>query len=426
MKSTERKKIMFVVVTISLFIVIDMISVIRKYPRYNAAISLIHAKRVQMAHPDALQSMKWFNLSIYQMILHNRTSNPNSYHQGLWGGITIKSHTLEYCMTMGSGLGNVLSGYWAARGLAYSTNLTFNLLHQCPNLGRSITYLTSEERNTFTRFLPRKTHITYVTHSNISVSEGNQLHAFGNNMLHHFGEYPYRSALQLIYYNPLFLPILITETKTALTLQSHDELFAFGVNDVVIHIRCGDVIGIKNPDYGFLTLSFYKHAIEVINFNFTSGNISNINVIVLTQTGKNSLRTWTTTQEHQYESKCADFIDKYTPHIRKLFVDVSVNFTVIGNGIINHDFYKMTFAPNYIASMSTFAQQAAFANTNNVILPNWGPWRNLAHEWVDGNNLWTPKNHKYIDVKYENKWYIDSKEYHGWSVDKLVQYLIMH
>lgn len=387
--------------------------------------------------------LEFLNLPFYLYIMNDLNA---SYPNKPWNALlnipylnkTINSnYTIKYCMMLGTGLGNILSNYWSARASVFLSNSSFEFFSN-PNhnneckLGRSNKFFLTQNaslyhNDLFTFYLPLNSSINmFNTYYNFTKYEYYILYKWNINTIYNFGGgYTYRTPLSLLFYNPLFIPIVRYETNFALNKyfenddnnQQSNFIIDNNDNNIIIHFRCGDVIGIKNPDYGLLTLSFYKKAFKMLNASRDKSN-----VYFVTQLDKNSLRSWTTTSESKYKGKCNDLVMNYTKHIRSLYH--FKNFKIIGNNDINYDFYNMVKVKNLIVSMSSFAQQAAICNYDgNILWPSYGPWRVLGRKLVSGA-IWSPDKHFWINVDKPKKIYIVSTEYSGWTINSLLEFLI--
>eukprot|EP00483_Globobulimina_turgida_P013741 UN13767 len=182
--------------------------------------------------------------------------------------------------------------------------------------------------------------------------------------------------------------ILITETSHALDLYfdpvEHNKNTlpdaVFNSNkDIVIHFRCGDILSAGGSEYGFMTISYFKIAFDLIQNELDMPFESDTRIFFVSQLGENSLRADVLLGQQNLERKnlngCRQVVYKYVEALQSLVSPA--NITINGNNPLNVDFYRMVHAPVLICSMSTFCEEAGQANTNNVILPMWGPWNDL-------------------------------------------------
>eukprot|EP01083_Nonionella_stella_P084861 235000_1 len=369
-------------------------------------------------------AMQFLNLSVYQKILNYSASNNMKRR---WARINIDSREIKYCCRVTAGLGNILSMYWTARALVFFSSSSFQLVlnNKCFGGGRQSRELfTYSEPLYFMVYLPKYSKINMFNYYNLSNTTYNLLSRWRNNSIHKYHKTfdTFSTPLQSLYYNPLFLPIIRKESHEAFLKMNLNSVQFTSVHDIVIHFRCGDIFGLNETHHGFIALSFYKKALEIINSKYSYHGTENMSVWFLTQTGSRSLRQWTKVNESKYQTECISLVNNYVPYLKDLVFD-KYKFNVIGNGDTNEDFYRMSFAPNLIVSMSTFSQQAAIINANTVILPDWGPFAERSR--INSSSYWIPSNHKYVNLL--NSW-VSSRDIttKRWDVQRIVNYLVTH
>jgi len=216
------------------------------------------------------------------------------------------------------------------------------------------------------------------------------------------------TSMLFMYYNPFFQRIVNYEMTNALAqfyeINNRKVPNIADFKDIVIHIRCGDVIkGMYDlwplREYGFLTMNYYKYAVQFI-VKYEMEITTNTTVHIISQLNNNSLRN---ANEQTYAPYCNYLINHIINHrtngLRKIFFPAKIK---IGNGFdANDDYYRMLNAPILFCSPSTFCFNAALGNINGiVIMPSIGPWLG---SWVDLSIL---RNDS--DIEYPNYNYIYS------------------
>eukprot|EP01084_Bolivina_argentea_P299635 516499_1 len=312
---------------------------------------------------------------LYYLDLRNIQNGPYDIQKNYF--INTKTETIEYRNTPMNKFGNGLSVYWGIRSLAYWSTYNF-IVPQNYIIG----YMNRLNKSSlFTHFLP--VNITIRTKSN-----RNQYHTkllYPKIGLGEFASNIHPTSMLFMYYNPYFQKIINYEMTKAL-----DEFYKTNTRklptithfkDIVIHIRCGDVIqGMWDlwplSDYGFLTMSYYKYAVKyIVKHEMKITPSSTVHII--SQLTNNSLRTG----EQSYAKYCNYLIDFIINHdtngFKKIFYPAKIKITYDFDQ--NDDYFRMINAPILFCSPSSFCFNAALANINGiVIMPSIGPWLDLS------------------------------------------------
>ncbi len=136
-------------------------------------------------------------------------------------------------------------------------------------------------------------------------------------------------------------------------------------NDVVIHLRCGDILSAGGTEYGLSTTHFYQHAATLLSGELTA----NSTVYLLSQLSNASARLFDhPTQKNQAHNfverdnmgKCDQIVHFVAGQLKKVFAPASV--VIVGNGTANEDFLRMVHAPNLIW------QRIGLVPTNSCLL----------------------------------------------------------
>ena len=248
--------------------------------------------------------------------------------------------------------------------------------------------------------------------------------------------FPHIGALNFVYYNKYFAPIVAHDTEQA--LRAHQMHYDSDIqplsesdNDVVIHLRCGDIYRAHTTVSGFMTVKYYILALQESEWmqsriQNTSANATTT-VWIQSQLGSNSAR-WAARKQKDI-AECATLVNGVAEYMNALWSKYNTIVRVSGNGTITHDWYRMVHAPLLICGMSTFWLHAAIANINGtVVMPRWGPWK-YNHVMDDNNNNkdFLPSNHIIIntsrtslDLCVTSKYKIHKQ----WSAEQLLNHLI--
>merc|ERR1712013_658230 len=207
-------------------------------------------------------------------------------------------------------------------------------------------------------------------------------------------------------------------------------------NDVVIHIRCGDVMrGLpsmtgRDWEYGFLTMAHYEWVMRTalqsrFGIDWMERITENTTVWVLSQLTRNSARNG----ELSFIADCDYLVHYLVEHgLQPLFAPARVR--VVYDSDRNEDFYRILRAPLVFCSPSTFCFNAAMANVDGIVVtPNRGPWLDLIASGDSNDSALIPGNQLIVDTM-RNGWHCneldtktrDSAEF----ARELAQYLAKH
>ena len=361
------------------------------------------------------------------------------------------NNNLKFCNGVPTRLGNVLSGYWTARSIAYFLGVQFELVepHKYAQQ-RCVNRLSNERVKRVARYFFDQEYVVKYRKSlkgnqdkeNIydglywsqylakSVTQNSILidyqHLMDKDIYLEIIEWVYSvirhvkfedlsiangfetkqltylSDFRLLWENPLYFNhVLIPSIHDAFneymlfiynktSEEIRDDIFTSD-KDIVLHYRCGDIALVDNlKRHGFLSMSYYKEALDRSGWNkYLNSNQENLTV-------------WVVTQQNNY--KCVQIVEAAMPSIIELFKPARVEivkhkqtFGIEGVKAQNMDFFRMANAPLLLCSTSTFCDQAAIGNINQVMFPSIGCWIG----WYKNPQHWHPEYHHYIDVDNE-------------------------
>lgn len=349
-----------------------------------------------------------------------RKENSKSPGNFIFFDFNASDPALLYCSDIDkAGIGNFLAQYWASRGIAYLLGMNFKMIQnkdydRCWKDAQTEMFdkyfNNNPDKILWCYYLPKYCNDSIYENHYLSNIDRNKINVFILQIIESFThkesgkkKYSYKSRYRLLYYNPLFLPILVNEAQFALNQYFNDrEKPKFNSKqDVVIHIRCGDILSAGGNEYGFMTLKFYDKAFEIIKANNIDNDNKNKTIWILSQLGDNSLRADDLLGKNNLERKNTDGCNHVVLNVIKRIQEETTIFNeylimIEGNNPLNVDFYRMANAPNLICGMSTFCEQAALSNNNNVILPIYGPWIDLK-DMIEHGNVWIPDNHYFVN-----------------------------
>lgn len=325
-------------------------------------------------------------------------------------------------------MGNWLSKYWLTRSITYWMNYDFI----------SVNHMQQIDANSFRHFLPNHTMRRVISNQSsvqfaIWPDSSNKMDC----------RWAHPCPLIFAAYNRYFQPLVNRDMVQALNdyyiyqNRTYKRLVitsAMTENDIVIHIRCGDVLSVGHNQYGFLTRKFYEYAasnatMEKFGIDWKQNRIrEDTNVWLISQLSSKSLRP---TETHLIESCKIFVVDLAEKLFKKIFAPATINIQYDSD--VNDDYYKMINAPLLMCSTSTFCFHAAIANVDGIaILPSDGPWSNLMRVMGNAPQV-MPANHIVIDAK-KRGWYCMSKSkscMHRYpklseTAHKTAQYIIDH
>eukprot|EP01083_Nonionella_stella_P145175 454424_1 len=342
---------------------------------------------------------------------------------------------LIYCAGINlAGIGNHLAQYWTARAVAFWMGYDFVMMNsydddRCWQDAASEMYDKYWSNNTWSSYLIKSNNESVYDEFNTNNRARQRIWLWITQSVTQLDKeegkkkYCYKSLIRLFWYNPLYLPIIIRDTHSALDryFDIHPIDKVLGHNDVVIHFRCGDILSAGGDEYGFMTLQYYKEAFS--NWSLTENTV----VHLLSQLGDQSLRSDDNLGKHNLERKnrngCNDIVTAYVAELHKIVSPARI--LIHGNNALSTDFHMMVDAPLLICSESTFCEQAALANTNSVVMPIYGPWIDLGKMRAGG--IWTPSNHKFISNSLTQMTLSSSRvTSKKMNPTQIVEYLITH
>eukprot|EP01084_Bolivina_argentea_P109108 195015_1 len=375
--------------------------------------------------------------------------------------IDIQKHELQFCLTIAVGTGNVLSIYWASRSIAYWLGYNWRLITdletQCKDWIQNLEF---SDTNTlvlqrlqhtflndqlFSSFLP--TYIPFDTNNAISNKQVYRMqHWIHNTLSTHSDSYcilwAHECQLLFMFYNPYFVTkFIVPEINNALNSMKTFSMNDMSItDDIVIHIRCGDIISMEweNIEYGFHSIKYYETIMNYFRWKTQSHKYNaHSTVWILTQLKDD--KTWGVNIDDTI--KCKQLIYGFIESDKFVSIFEPARIMVIGNETANNDFYRMVKAPLLICSPSTFCLHAALGKAAGIgysVIPSFGPWIDLYKltknkdmmDWKhsDQTSKLLPENHVIIDTKTKNNFMINVKEMleknMTQSVNLLLNYLL--
>ena len=326
-------------------------------------------------------------LQTKKLIRSEQLSTSSTIKYSLNDAFIIKSNGrlvgYKLCKTP-EGYGNGLSIYWGSRSLAFWMNFKWEI--SCKD------YVNHLDKNSLmSSFLPSK------TDKMSSSNNKNEIYypEFDRTPNAHY--VIHTTSNILLYYNPYYQKVMYSETKQAIhdyyvhnnkneNIENDTEKEMHSKSDISIHIRCGDVLQlmhkVKDWDYGFLTLNFYKYVMNITNWK--SKITEDTTIYIISQLSHKATRRGEISSLEDCNYLINYIVDNgfnevFKPGKVKVMYDTDVN----------DDYNRMLSSPFLICSPSTFCFNVAAANlnANYVIIPNRGAWFNFIH----------------IDEEYKNK-----------------------
>ena len=214
------------------------------------------------------------------------------------------------------------------------------------------------------------------------------------------GLFIYGGDIMSLMASQLFVNIIRYETNNAYNkfyqynhnvkqqININDTMWVSKSDDILIHIRCQDVLLDGAPHYGMSSLHYFNDAIKNV-LNITLHESMAIHIVLFLD------------QEHA--TGCSEYLFHYLlPSFKKTFAPTPIK--LILDGTINDDFYRFIKAPNIICGASSYCIMGAIANENNVILlKKWTPHQlGFTLETDDDNTVSSPvaNNIRYVDDPY--------------------------
>ena len=195
----------------------------------------------------------------------------------------------------------------------------------------------------------------------------------------------------MFYLNDIMRGIMHIDTEHAFKLMADEGLlgdetdefpaikngrYSQNVNDITIHIRCGDIIRMGVTYNGFQTMGFFKDARDIILNRAESKDVSNANVYIVMNIlddekiwERNNAFLDNRFEDHQ---KCRIVADRIMGSFKdEVFKDYN-DVYLIDNGTMYGDYYKIMHSSNVICGYSTYCLCASLCNdgVNTVVLPD--------------------------------------------------------
>ena len=192
--------------------------------------------------------------------------------------------------------------------------------------------------------------------------------------------YPWDSDYKLFYLNDVFRESVVAPDteyvfrhfKGSLHIEKMED---FGANDIVIHIRCGDIMSNGKYYSGFQTFDFYRQSLAEImrRHNASEFSVESGRVFVLLQLVGVKEVGGDVTNPHAVRSEddrnCQLFADELIPKMRELIVEpMGYSLHLISTGTLHEDYYRLMTAPNVICGTSTFCMAATLSNVNATVV----------------------------------------------------------
>eukprot|EP01084_Bolivina_argentea_P295107 507988_1 len=282
-----------------------------------------------------------YGLKLMQLNISNSTNSIFIHHQIEGYRLHYEYHLLEHtlCHDEGGGLGNILNKYWGGRAIAYFLNYDFKW-NTCKKLPH-------DKQKFFFSFLPKQ-------QQNYNKSMSNYLMLFADRNKYHT-QYIHPSSLLFLYYNKYYPHIIKNDYENAFQQyyesnnKSHELKHMFtSDNDIVIHIRCGDLLYYMSldiddnplPHYGFLTANYLKYSVTngittAFDIDWIKNKISeNTTIFIVSQLTKGSLRN----HENIYAKQCNYLVKSLINNSFALFFQPA-KIKIMYDTDINNDFY---------------------------------------------------------------------------------------
>ena len=409
-----------------------------------------HSSTARSAERAFYENLEAYHLGLE---LYSATDTDWLSHDTIPSALLSAQHSvLELHLTSATYVfGNGLSTYWGARALAFWMRFGFKI--------RCKAYYDHREQdrlNFFSSFLPSA--IGFGAQSNASSSTASTVVALFpmiDAKKAHASSLPHATSLLLLYLNPPFQRVMHHESVQAmLAYYAHNARNASvaqmdamrETNDVVIHIRCGDVLRLlpsmrgKDWEYGFLTLAHYKWVLRTgleskFGIDWAARITERTTVWVLSQLTEKAARKGDVSSI----AGCDYLVHYVVEHgLQPLLSPAQVR--IVYESDQNDDFYRMLRAPLLFCSPSTFCFNAAIANVEGiVVIPNRGAWIDLIAAGVTRNQLDAHNVSASAELIPDNQLIVDTMR-NGWHCNyletktrdtakfarELAQYLVTH
>ena len=195
----------------------------------------------------------------------------------------------------------------------------------------------------------------------------------------------------MFYLNDIMREIMHTDTEYAFELMLKqgllannylfpiikDGTYSRNINDITIHIRCGDIIRVPVAYNGFQTMKFFEAARDIIQHRANMNvSISDANVYIVMNIlddqyswEQNNAFLDNKLEDHH---KCRIYSNHILKHFREIVFKEYKNVYLVSNGTMYSDFYRIMHSSNIICGFSTFCLCGSLCNikVNTVVLPD--------------------------------------------------------
>ncbi len=322
-------------------------------------------------------------------------------------------------------LGALMSLYWEARMISFfSKNFDFNIIKASNTLLDKRKYDIFHDKNHYCSFLPTFTNIHAVDIFNNNEYEKNKykfeqyiewilMWNYQSKRKSPYTLYAYGLDTMNLLVSHFFVNIIQTETNEAFNkyYKFHkkekqknyisNQMWINKIDDVLIHVRCQDVLLHGAGGYGVSSIQYYYNAIKlVLNTSFHE------NMAI-------HLVSFIRNKQQDKTDQCYNFLYNFLlKEMKKVFYPIQIK--LITNGTIDDDFYRFTQAPNMICGTSSYCIMGALANKNNVILAKkWTPqeWYKYSSSFnVIAQNIHYLDDPNFITSQYIKKHKLGVKE----------------
>eukprot|EP01084_Bolivina_argentea_P136346 240132_1 len=440
---TSKYNILLFVLSIASISVLRMMSKIHLY-----TIDITNIETIYKENDTFWKHVNDLGLTLNNDIFSNNSLQFIKHSQIGKYGIHKQSNMFEHlsCNFEQLGLGNILTQYWGSRALSHWNNYNFKL-NLCAKYPTQSKY--TFKNKYFSAYLPKQL--------NITKSDNKYSMLYAKRCTDNPG-FVHESSVLFTFYNKYFANIINKDYNNAIKQFYIDNnlthkisltnVFSDLHSDIVIHIRCGNIIKLSikgeylDGRYGILTTNYIKYSVSnamksIFNIDWIKDRINcKTKIWILSQLTKHSLRP----HELNMNKDCKYLINYIVNNSLSQFFHPAQTIIVYDTDI-NDDFYRMVNAPLLICSPSTFCLSAGMGNINGyVIMPNFGPWihmdditnitMNYSDIYSEGmlakHSKFLPTNHLIVDT-LKHKWHVNKIQQYNdelkYDVNKLSYYL---
>eukprot|EP01084_Bolivina_argentea_P249568 417844_1 len=193
--------------------------------------------------------------------------------------------------------------------------------------------------------------------------------------------YPwYDAKWSILYLNDIFRKyVMLPETQAAFDYVYKLGMMDFNTteiknifknkNDIVIHVRCGDIIRSKRGYSSFQGMSFYENGFDIIKQRSKVKRVGNVYIMIQLLDDNDLYYKINQFKDHQLDDfvKCRVLADDMMEYMTQK----NINVYLISNGSMHTDYYRLMVAPNVICGCSTFCHSATLNNiyANTIVWP---------------------------------------------------------